>query len=311
MACLFYQQLTNLKHVVQSESGFYMIGMSLNNISISKNTLLFFHRQSRKYTRDMKLALSALFVLGLSQLCTLSEGYSTKVVVRPAVDQYQYDFACLQSSFCGGEFCVEVQLRTPDSSGLPSTDCPVATPYSISPDRNTLDFLHLPFGTVFLPCHFDKLVSEGTQYICSDEQNNAVIPTTIATTTTAIPTCLSNSDFGKKKGNGYNGDCCKTEADCKDDCIKGKCNGPKKTTAKSSTTKKTTAKIITAKIITTKSTTTKSTTTKSTTTKQTATKTPSACKSGFLGKKNGKGLKGVCCNTHWDCIEGCTKGVCT
>ncbi|KAI8387489.1 hypothetical protein BD560DRAFT_363104 [Blakeslea trispora] len=34
--------------------------------------------------------------------------------------------------------------------------------------------------------------------------------------------------YGLGKGNGYNGECCKDQSDCLDDCLSGKCNGPKK-----------------------------------------------------------------------------------
>ncbi|OBZ84592.1 hypothetical protein A0J61_07358, partial [Choanephora cucurbitarum] len=32
--------------------------------------------------------------------------------------------------------------------------------------------------------------------------------------------------FGLANGDGYNGDCCKTNDDCRDACIRGVCNGP-------------------------------------------------------------------------------------
>ncbi|KAI8365506.1 hypothetical protein EDC96DRAFT_428755, partial [Choanephora cucurbitarum] len=96
---------------------------------------------------------------------------------------------------------------------------------------------------------------------------------------------------GKARGDGYNGDCCKTQADCKEECIKGKCNGPKRVTTKSSSTTKA-----------------PSTTKKNTTTK--TTQTPSVCKAGYRGKKKGNGIKGACCSTQKDCKEDCIKGKC-
>ncbi|KAG2236533.1 hypothetical protein INT48_000833 [Thamnidium elegans] len=38
-------------------------------------------------------------------------------------------------------------------------------------------------------------------------------------------TCLPGS-FGNSLGNGFNGYCCDTQADCLDNCVSGKCNGP-------------------------------------------------------------------------------------
>lgn len=61
-------------------------------------------------------------------------------------------------------------------------------------------------------------------------------PTTIPGSATAA-TCTSGSK-GLGKGDGYNGACCKNQADCQDDCISGVCNGPvntKTTVTKTST----------------------------------------------------------------------------
>ncbi|KAI8077223.1 uncharacterized protein B0P05DRAFT_471514, partial [Gilbertella persicaria] len=41
----------------------------------------------------------------------------------------------------------------------------------------------------------------------------------------AIASCsLKRAVFGKRRGNGSNGDCCKTQHDCKEVCIEKKCN---------------------------------------------------------------------------------------
>ncbi|KAI8352152.1 hypothetical protein EDC96DRAFT_518242 [Choanephora cucurbitarum] len=101
------------------------------------------------------------------------------------------------------------------------------------------------------------------------------------------------------------------------ECINGKCNGPKKSTTtikKSTTTIKKSTTTTTTKKPTTTTTTKKPTTTttikKSTTVTKKPTQTPAACKSGYLGKKKGNGLKGACCTTSWDCKEECIKGSC-
>jgi hypothetical protein len=41
-----------------------------------------------------------------------------------------------------------------------------------------------------------------------------------AVTPNAVKDCIAGSS-GKGKGDGYKGYCCKTEADCLDDCVKG------------------------------------------------------------------------------------------
>ena len=118
-------------------------------------------------------------------------------------------------------------------------------------------------------------------------------PTKTSTATSgATPTsgsqCTSGS-FGLENGDGYNGYCCKTQADCIDDCISGKCNGP------SNPNKSTTTKTKTS--------------TKKTTTKSTPTSTAS-CIPGSRGKKRGDGKDGYCCSTSDDCLETCRKGRC-
>lgn len=65
--------------------------------------------------------------------------------------------------------------------------------------------------------------------------NGAKAPsiTTSATTTkntgspSPTPDSCTSGAKDKKKGNGFNGYCCSSSDDCRDSCIKGKCNGPK------------------------------------------------------------------------------------
>ncbi|CEJ04344.1 hypothetical protein RMCBS344292_18308 [Rhizopus microsporus] len=108
-------------------------------------------------------------------------------------------------------------------------------------------------------------------YVCVGAPDSAL---------TLTNSCIAGSR-GKKKGNGFNGYCCSTSDDCRESCIKGKCNGPK---APSTTT----------------------------TTKNTGspTPTPSSCISGVKGKKKGNGFNGYCCSTSDDCRESCIKGKC-
>ncbi|KAG1084674.1 hypothetical protein G6F42_021689 [Rhizopus arrhizus] len=52
--------------------------------------------------------------------------------------------------------------------------------------------------------------------------------------------CTAGSQ-GLAQGDGYNGACCNTQADCWDDCISGVCNGPVNTKTATATTKTSTA----------------------------------------------------------------------
>ncbi|KAG2201779.1 hypothetical protein INT47_002039 [Mucor saturninus] len=106
--------------------------------------------------------------------------------------------------------------------------------------------------------------------------------TTAAATPTVAPGTCTPGSIGLGKGDGYKGACCEDQSDCRDDCIKGVCNGPVNT--KTATVTKTTTKA--------------------------PAPTPDACKSGFFGKKNGKGGDNACCKTSDDCKESCLKGRC-
>ncbi|OBZ86519.1 hypothetical protein A0J61_05432 [Choanephora cucurbitarum] len=112
--------------------------------------------------------------------------------------------------------------------------------------------------------------------------------TTASASASPASTC-SNKDtiFGKRKGRGYNGDCCKTQADCREQCIKGKCNGPRNTTLMSP-----------------------SSTMKSSTSTSKHTGSSTSCTSGHYGLGLGDGPVGACCSSQWDCEENCVKGRC-
>ncbi|CEG82707.1 hypothetical protein RMATCC62417_16740 [Rhizopus microsporus] len=140
-------------------------------------------------------------------------------------------------------------------------------------------------------------VSSVVFYVCDGAPDSALTltnaristaTTTITTTTTTAATtatasCITGSR-GKKKGNGFNGYCCSFSDDCRDSCVKGKCNGPKAP----------------------------STTTSATTTKNTGSPspTPNSCISGVKGKKKGNEFNGYCCSSSDDCRGSCIKGKC-
>ncbi|OBZ87154.1 hypothetical protein A0J61_04802 [Choanephora cucurbitarum] len=274
----------------------------------------------------MKPAFVGLFVLSLSQLCSAVDPIRTQVLVEfPMIFNDPFR-ACIDTPSCGIT-CFQLQYYQKDSKALSSNGCPAITPYSTSSRLDTLDYLLYPFKDEPVPCTLIRVSGEGIIYLCSEDFNtnnaggaSSSTTTTLTTTTTtttpaatvtatiAVPTCLSEETiFGKKKGNGYSGDCCKTEADCKNDCVMGRCNGPKRATTKAITVKSNTA---VSSPITKKAAITTTTTKSTTKTTIKATKTPSVCRPGYLGKKNGKGSKGACCNTHWDCKEECVKGSC-
>lgn len=114
-------------------------------------------------------------------------------------------------------------------------------------------------------------------------------PTTKTTTagqpsSTGAASCYPGSK-GLGNGDGYSGYCCSTQADCLDDCISGKCNGP----------------------VNTKTTSIKTTTSTKT---ATATGSPATCYPGSKGLGNGDGYSGYCCSTQADCIDDCISGKC-
>ncbi|KAI7889916.1 uncharacterized protein EV154DRAFT_445302 [Mucor mucedo] len=119
--------------------------------------------------------------------------------------------------------------------------------------------------------------------VCNGPVNTKTTKTTSAAATpTVTPGTCTPGSIGLGKGDGYKGACCEDQSDCRDDCIKGVCNGPVNT--KTATVTKTTTKA--------------------------PAPTPDACKSGFFGKKNGKGGDNACCKTSDDCKESCLKGRC-
>ncbi|GAA5799936.1 hypothetical protein HPULCUR_005357 [Helicostylum pulchrum] len=115
--------------------------------------------------------------------------------------------------------------------------------------------------------------------------NSGNVPTQTATTPTATPTsdpatCTAGS-LGLGQGDGFNGACCKDQADCQDDCLSGTCNGP---IDPNPSTKTSTTAVPTA--------------------------TPSACTSGSLGLGKGDGFNGACCKDQADCQDDCLSGTC-
>ncbi|KAL0146389.1 hypothetical protein V8B55DRAFT_1470338 [Mucor lusitanicus] len=101
-----------------------------------------------------------------------------------------------------------------------------------------------------------------------------------STSTLSASTCTSGS-YGLGQGDGWNGYCCSSQADCWDDCISGVCNGPVNT--KTATATKTSS----------------------------APASSATCVSGSKGLKQGDdGWNGYCCSTQADCLDDCISGVC-
>ncbi|GAA5808761.1 hypothetical protein MFLAVUS_002157 [Mucor flavus] len=98
--------------------------------------------------------------------------------------------------------------------------------------------------------------------------------------------CYAGS-YGLEQGDGYSGYCCKSQADCQDDCISGACNGP----------------------VNSKTTTVKNPTATATATASTAT-VPGTCYPGSSGLKKGDGYSGYCCKDQSDCRDDCIRGTC-
>ncbi|OBZ81039.1 hypothetical protein A0J61_10912 [Choanephora cucurbitarum] len=276
----------------------------------------------------MKLTISTLALLGLSQVCS-AESYFDVNFRAPfeGVASYSFCTTIVGCTYMCASMSSEDSIiySFPNdfnhcrlSSGRPF---PTVAGYFDSSNSNSLGYMVFTGDPEHYDCTAYRETDEGALYRCRLPSlfDTTTTSTTTSTTTTAtttattssttittalpLPTC-SNKDtiFAKKRGNGYYGDCCKTEADCMNECIKGKCNGSKKST--------TTIKKSTTTTTTTKKPSTTTTIKKSTTVTKKPTQTPAACKSGYLGKKKGNGLKGACCTTSWDCKEECIKGSC-
>ncbi|RCH97831.1 hypothetical protein CU098_008746 [Rhizopus stolonifer] len=121
--------------------------------------------------------------------------------------------------------------------------------------------------------------------------------TTTAASTPTSSTCTSGS-YGLGNGDGYNGACCQDQSDCQDDCISGKCNGPKNPNSPTTTKAATKTKTTKASTKTTKAT-------------KKSSPTSSSCIAGVAGKKKGNGKNGYCCTSSNDCLETCRKGKCS
>ncbi|KAI7895207.1 uncharacterized protein EV154DRAFT_37412 [Mucor mucedo] len=119
-----------------------------------------------------------------------------------------------------------------------------------------------------------------------DPENNicGILPAPAAPTSSDSTACYPGS-YGLGNGDGYKSYCCKTQADCKDDCISGACNGPVNT--KTTSVKGT-----------------KTSTAKATTTAVTG------CIAGSFGLGNGDGYSSYCCKTQADCQDDCINGAC-
>ncbi|KAI9245047.1 hypothetical protein EDC94DRAFT_420062 [Helicostylum pulchrum] len=111
---------------------------------------------------------------------------------------------------------------------------------------------------------------------CVGPVNTKTTSTTAPTTVPTPGTCTPGSS-GLGKGDGYKDACCKSQADCIDDCVKGACVGPVNT--------KTTS-----------------------TTAPTTVPTPGTCTPGSSGLGKGDGYKDACCKDQSDCLDNCVKG---
>lgn len=87
--------------------------------------------------------------------------------------------------------------------------------------------------------------------------------------------CTRPNNRGSGSGLGWRGFCCKTDDDCHESCIKGKCNGrvdPKYASPIGDGT---------------------------------------CVNTGNIGSRTGEGWKDYCCESSDDCRDSCIKGKCT
>ncbi|KAI8373673.1 hypothetical protein BD560DRAFT_394004 [Blakeslea trispora] len=106
-------------------------------------------------------------------------------------------------------------------------------------------------------------------------------PTTTSETVPIDSSCTAGS-YGLAQGNGYSGYCCKSQADCQDDCINGTCNGPKAPSGSGNTGSGNTG----------------------------SSGSSGKCLAGVSGLAKGNGYSGYCCKSQADCQDDCVKGVC-
>lgn len=122
-----------------------------------------------------------------------------------------------------------------------------------------------------------------------DPENNIcdIIPAPgAALPTSGVSTACYAGSYGLSQGDGYNGYCCKSQADCQDDCISGACNGP--TNTKTTTVKGS----------------------KTTTTTNASATAVTGCIAGSFGLAKGDGYNNYCCKTQADCQDDCINGAC-
>ncbi|KAI9361808.1 hypothetical protein BD770DRAFT_316907 [Pilaira anomala] len=108
--------------------------------------------------------------------------------------------------------------------------------------------------------------------------DNPEVSSTSKNGPTSAASCIPGS-FGKKRGDGFKGYCCKNSDDCQSACVSRKCNGPVNPDA------------------------TRSTASMEPTTAPT-------CVAGSFGKKKGDGFKNYCCKNSDDCRSSCVNGKC-
>ncbi|RCH79741.1 hypothetical protein CU098_004939 [Rhizopus stolonifer] len=157
--------------------------------------------------------LSALLAAGACQLASaVVPDRQFTVSVVPSLNSLY--MACKDhSTRRNTQFCSD-QTQYSSTIAIPKEDNETKLAYLMTDDSLS------PFGSAYTGI---ELGTNNDYYYCSPCQITTTTVATVTTTATAPPTCANKSVIYDKKNNGYKDDCCKTEAECRDDCVKGKC----------------------------------------------------------------------------------------
>lgn len=129
--------------------------------------------------------------------------------------------------------------------------------------------------------------------------NKPDVSSTSKNAPTSAASCIPGS-FGKKRGDGFKGYCCKNSDDCQGACISRKCNGPVNPDGEDNAPASSPTEAMPEK-------------SSDTATRSTASMEPTAaptCVAGSFGKKKGDGFKNYCCKNSDDCRSSCVSGKC-
>lgn len=132
----------------------------------------------------MKLALSALFLLGLFKLSSADPDYTTlRVIVQPSEDGISGNEICINTPGCDGEYCSGFHIPAGTIKRIfDEKHCQRIIPYVDRSQPGYLDKLYIPYTNTLVPCSFVEETSEGKAFDCVIPLPETTITATTATT---------------------------------------------------------------------------------------------------------------------------------